>query len=156
MESSSRYTNVPASGYLTTGLLGFVGTWGTYAFLGRQKVADMALITPEDMTMLVAIWLLVFVAAVGSVAFCSWRKARKHALTAWNSLAARMLLSQIPLIVVTGIITVAMATEGYYKLIPGMWLGIYGTVLYSFSYSMSRSMVSRYQTDSDSILICDR
>jgi len=134
MESSSRYTNVPASGYLITGLLGFAGTCGTYAYLGGKKVSDMLLITPEDMKILVAIWLIVFVTAVGSVAFCSWRKAQKHALTAWNSLAARMLLSQIPLIVVTGIITIAMAIEGYYSVIPGMWLGIYGTVLYSFSY----------------------
>ncbi len=29
MESSSRYTNVPASGYLATGVLGLVGVWGT-------------------------------------------------------------------------------------------------------------------------------
>ena len=33
-----------------------------------------------------------------------------------------------------GVLTVAMTIKGYYDLIPGMWLGIYGTVLYSFSY----------------------
>ena len=137
MESSSRYTNVPASGYLITGLLGLLGTWGTYVYLGGEKVADMTRITTKDMKILMWLWLLVFGAAVGSVAFCSWRKARKHALTAWNSLAARMLLSQIPLVVVIGILTLAMATEGYYSLIPGTWMGIYGTVLYSFSYFTS-------------------
>jgi len=137
MESSSRYTNVPASGYLITGLLGLLGTWGTYIYLGAEKVADMTRITTKDMKILMVLWLLVFVAAVGSVAFCSWRKAQKHALTAWNSLAARMLLSQIPLVVVIGILTLAMATEGYYGLIPGTWMGIYGTVLYSFSYFTS-------------------
>lgn len=137
MESSSRYTNVPASGYLISGLLGLSGTWGTYIYLGGQKVADMTCITTKDMAILMALWLLVFVAAVGCVAFCSWRKARKHALSAWNSLVARMLLSQIPLIVVIGVLTIAMAIEGYYGLIPGTWMGIYGTVLYSFSYFTS-------------------
>ncbi|MBD3306884.1 hypothetical protein GF348_10925 [candidate division KSB3 bacterium] len=47
---------------------------------------------------------------------------------------ARMLFSQIPLVAVTGVFTIAMAIEGYYDLIPGLWLGIYGTILYSFSY----------------------
>ena len=55
-------------------------------------------------------------------------------MSAWNSLAARMVFSQVPLVIVTGILTLAMASKGYYDLIPGTWLGIYGTVLYSFSY----------------------
>ncbi len=137
MESSSRYTNVPASGYLATGVFGLIGTWGTYVFLGREKVSNMALITPEDIRVLMVIWSLVFVVAVSTVIFCSWRKARKHRISAWNSLAARMFLSQVPLVVMTLGLTTAMALKGYYELIPGMWLGIYGTVLYSFSYFTS-------------------
>ena len=81
MESSSRYTNVPASGYLITGLLGFLGTWGTYIYLGGEKVADMTRIITKDMVILIALWLLVFVAAVGCVALAQaqemkrrWRK----------------------------------------------------------------------------------
>jgi hypothetical protein len=134
MESSSRYTNIPAAGYLVTGILGCIGVWGTYVFLGRAKISDITLIKPEDLKVLAVIWSLVFVAAVGTVAFFSWRKARKHKISAWNSLAARMVLSQVPLVVVAGVLTTAMATKGYYDLIPAMWLGVYGTVLYSFSY----------------------
>jgi hypothetical protein len=134
MESSSRYTNIPASGYLVTGVLGCLGVWGTYAFLGWEKISDITLITPEDMKMLALIWSLVFAAAIGTVAFFSWRKARRHKISAWNSLAARMVFSQIPLVIVIGVLTVTMAIKGYYDLIPAMWLGIYGTVLYSFSY----------------------
>jgi len=134
MESSSRYTNVPASGYLMTGALGLTGTWGTYLFLGKRKVLNTSLITLEEIKMLMFLWILVFVAAVGIVVFCAWHKARKHQLSAWNSLAARMFFSQVPLVLFTGVLTVAMAVEGYYDFIPGMWLGIYGTILYSFSY----------------------
>jgi hypothetical protein len=137
MESCSRYTNVPASGYIATGIVGLIGTWGTYIFLGKEKVSNMALILPEDITGLVLIWSLVFVAAVSTVIFCSWRKARRHKISAWNSLAARMFFSQVPLILVTLALTTAMAVKGYYDLIPGLWLGIYGAVLYSFSYFTS-------------------
>ena len=137
MESSSRYTNIPASGYLVTGVLGLLGAWGTSVFLGKEKISDIALITPEDMKILAVLWSVIFVAALGTVMFFSWRKARKHHLSAWNSLAARMVFSQVPVAIVTGVLTIAMARKGYYDFIPGMWLGIYGTVLYSFSYFTS-------------------
>ena len=134
MESSSRYTNVPASAYLATGVLGLAGTFGTYAVLGKNKVLNMDLITSRDITLLMWIWILVLIASVGVVMLCAWRKARMHHIAAWNSLAARMLASQVPVILMTGMLSLAMAKEGYFDLIPGMWLGIYGTILYSFSY----------------------
>lgn len=137
MESSSRYSNIPSSGYILTGLFGIAGTWGTYLYLGKDKVMDTSLVTLPDIKGLVTIWGLVFLAAVGSVTLCAWNKARRHNRSAWNSLVARMLRSQIPLVLIVGALTLAMALEGYYSVIPGMWLGIYGTVLYSFSYFTS-------------------
>ena len=137
VESSSRYLNIPSSGYILTGMLGLAGTWGTYLYLGKAKVLDTTLLTPTDVQKLVMIWGIVFLAAVGSVTVCAWNKARRHNRSAWNSLAARMLRSQIPLVLMVGALTLAMALEGYYSVIPGMWLGIYGTVLYSFSYFTS-------------------
>jgi hypothetical protein len=134
IEASSRYTNITARGYVFAGIFGLIGVYGTYWFLGGAKVADMSLITLGDVKILTVIWTLVFFAAVGVVMFFSWWKARKNQISAWNSLAARMLLSQVPLIAVTGIFTMAMALKGYYDLIPGLWLGIYGVILYSFSY----------------------
>ena len=134
MESSSRYTNIPASGYLVAGVFGLLGVWGTFAFLGKEQIANMTLLTPAEMKTLAILWSIVFIAALGTVTFFSWRKARKHKISAWNSLAARMVFSQVPLLTVVGILTLAMASKGYYDLIPGMWLGLYGTILYSFSY----------------------
>ncbi|GAK55231.1 Brp/Blh family beta-carotene 15,15'-monooxygenase [Candidatus Vecturithrix granuli] len=134
MESSSRYTNVPASGYLAAGFLGLIGVWGTYLLLGDHKILNITLITPKDIQRLMLLWLLVFVSALSVVMFCAWHKARKHGHSAWNSLAARMFLSQTPVIFVAGVLSVALTREGYLDLIPGVWLGIYGTILYSFSY----------------------
>ncbi len=134
IEASSRYTNITARGYFFTGVVGIIGTWRTFMILGREKVADMTLITSEDLATLTILWGLVFVAAIGVVMFFSWRKARKNKISAWNSLAARMFLSQVPLIVVAGIFSIAMAVKGYYSFIPGLWLGLYGVIIYSFSY----------------------
>ncbi|MBD3306885.1 hypothetical protein GF348_10930 [candidate division KSB3 bacterium] len=70
MESSSRYTNVPALGYLAAGALGLAGTIITYFYLKTEKITYMESITLDDMWMLVLIWGVVFVAAVGGVAVC--------------------------------------------------------------------------------------
>lgn len=134
MDVSSRYTNITARGYLSSGLCGFLGTVGTYLYLGHAKATDLSRITAADLPGLFAIWASVFLVAVGSVMFFSWRKARKNGIRVWNSLASRMFLSQVPLILATGVFTFAMALKGYYPLIPGLWLTIYGVILYSFSY----------------------
>ena len=134
IEASSRYTNITAKGYIFTGIVGMLGVYGTYVFLGGEKVADMNLITSGEVKILTILWSLVFVLAVGGVMLFSWSKARRNNISAWNSLAARMLLSQIPLIAVAGVFTIAMGFKGYYPFIPGMWLGIYGVILHSFSY----------------------
>ena len=134
IELSSRYTNITARGYFFTGVVAAIGAWRTYLFLGREKIANMVLITLADLKILTLIWSLVFVAAIAIVLFFSWWKARKNQVSAWNSLSARMLFSQIPLIFVAGILTIAMGLKGYYPIIPGVWLSLYGVVLYSFSY----------------------
>lgn len=134
MESSSRYTNVPASAYVATGVLGCLGTCGTYAFLGKDKLVNSSLVTTHDLKALTIFWALILAATIGMVIFCIWRKARQHQISAWNSLAARMILSQIPLVIVAGILTIAIAARGDLYLIPGVWLGLYGVILYSFSY----------------------
>lgn len=134
MELSSRYTNITAQGYFFTGVIAALGTWWTYLFLGPVKITNINLITPADLKTLTLIWALVFVTALAIVLFFSWRKARKNQISAWNSLAARMLCSQIPLIVAAGILTFALAFRGHYAIIPGMWLSLYGVILYAFSY----------------------
>ena len=134
MEASSRYTNVPVFGYLAAGIVGILGAWGTYNYLGKEKVLEIRYMTPGDVKVLALVWSVVFIAAVTAVIFFSWLQARKKHIAAWNSLAARMFLSQVPLIAMTGILTLALTMKGYYNVIPGFWLGMYGVILFSFSY----------------------
>jgi len=134
MESSSRYTNIPASGYAAAGVFGLFGAWRTALFFQSRNVTDRAALEGVNMLPLAATWLAIFLLTLIVVSALSWLKARKHGASAWNSLAARMFLSQIPVIVVAGILTVALGMHGDADMIPAVWLGLYGVVLYSFSY----------------------
>lgn len=134
MESSSRYTNIPASGYAAAGLFGLFGAWRTSLFLQSRNLTDRASLQAADMLPLAGVWLAIFVITIVVVGALSWRKARLHGVSAWNSLAARMFLSQIPAVVVAGILTVALGAHGDADMIPAVWLGVYGVILYSFSY----------------------
>ena len=37
MESSLRYTNIPAAAHFTAGGVGLLGSWGTYFVLGKRE-----------------------------------------------------------------------------------------------------------------------
>ncbi len=139
IEASSRYTNLTARGYFFSGIVALIGTWRTYQFLGAGKVADMRLITAADLPRLALIWTLVLAASLVIAVFFSWWKARQNKISAWNSLSARMFLSQLPLIGVAGLLTVGLALKGYYEVIPVVWLGCYGVIFYSFSYYTGKS-----------------
>ena len=134
MEASSRYTNIPAGGYIAAGVLGILGALKTQTFLKQHPVPDVEVLGLWEIKPLALSWFLIFLLAVAIVVASSWVKARKHQVSAWNSLAARMFLSQIPLVIVAGVLTCAMGARGDYDLIPCMWLGIHGSILYSFSY----------------------
>ncbi len=131
MESSSRYTNIPASGYAAAGCFGLFGAWRTAVCLKETNPATLSSLT---MLPLAGAWLAIFLLTIGVVGLLSWRKARKHEVSAWNSLAARMFLSQIPVVAVAGMLTVALGVHDAYAMIPALWLGLYGVILYSFSY----------------------
>ncbi len=139
IEASSRYKNITARGYFFSGIVALVGVWRTYQFLGADKVADTRLITAADLPGLALIWTLVLAVSLVMAVFFSWWKARRNKISAWNSLSARMFLSQLPLIAVAGLFTVGLALKGYYEVVPVVWLGCYGVIFYSFSYYTGKS-----------------
>ena len=134
MESSSRYTNIPAAGYIGVGIVGTLGALATFLLLTPAQRLDVTLLSRHEAKYLTLLWSCVLMTAILTLVFFSWQKAKQHQVAAWNSLAARMVLSQVPLVLMAGILTGVLALKGHYDLIPGVWLGLYGVVLYSFSY----------------------
>jgi len=131
MKASTRYTNIPPMGYLLSGWFGLAGPFYTWLYLGAEKVGDPARITFYDVVILAIAWLTILLAAAFSSAVFSVLRARRLGKSAWNSLVARMLGSQVPLLFAAGILTIAMAAAKQYSLIPGIWLISYGLVLFS-------------------------
>jgi len=134
LERAGQYRNIPASGYVAIGLLGFLGAGGTYWLLGPEKSAQLNHLDHADLWSCGWLWFSVLAGAIGSMIVLSILKARNLGIRAWNSLAARMIFSQIPLVLVTGLMTLALLMVHQYALIPPLWLLQYAAISYSFSY----------------------
>ena len=79
-------------------------------------------------------WSLVLILSVFFTILYSIKNAKKNHLSAWNSLASRLFLSQIPIVFVAGVLTLVLTLKGIYGLIPAFWLLFYGVIAFSFSY----------------------
>jgi hypothetical protein len=144
MEAATRYTNIPPSCYLITGCLGLLGvalsyivlgltgdTWGT----GRQAAEAM---TSGQIGWLATIWAGALAMALLVNIVAATLRARRLKVRAWNSLAARMFLSQGPLVLVAGLVTVFLVQQHLYHAVAAAWLVHYGVIVYSFSYFTTR------------------
>jgi magnesium-transporting ATPase (P-type) len=134
MEASARYKNVPASGYLVAGVFGAAGAVLTRLVLGAEKTADFARFENTDIRNLAFMWLAVLAVTLVCVMILMKRNARKLGTSAWSFLAARMFLSQFPLVVAAGVMTFALGHTRNFELVPALWLLCYGVMAFSFSY----------------------
>lgn len=134
MEASGTYSNIPAYGYISAGLLGLTGCLISFGYLGIEKLDDLSSLKIPDIWVLGVIWGMVFIAAVLAVVVFTIRDARKRNDEAWNSLASRLFLSQIPSVLAAGVLTMALINRGEFDLVPSVWLLLYGVIVFSFHY----------------------
>lgn len=134
METSTKYTNIPALGYFVAGLIALAGTGLTFTLLSPDRIAGMKNWLTKDGLVFISIWTGTFVAAFLSTVYLLRAHARNHSITAWNPLAARMYLSQAPIALLSIATTGSAVVHGSYVLLPGFWLLSYGVILWAFSY----------------------
>jgi len=134
MEEATRYDNVPPIAYVLIGLLALGGAAATYGLLGPEQLGALNETDPAHVGPLVMIWGGVLIATMICLAVGVVMRARKRGITAWNSLATRMFVSQIPQVVVAGLLTAGLLQFERLGLIPAVWLLHYGAITYSFSY----------------------
>lgn len=138
MEQATRYDNVPPIGYVIIGLLGLGGAGATYGLLGPERLAALSEIDAASVGSLAMIWGGVLIATLICLAVAVISRAKRRGITAWNSLAARMFVSQIPQAVAAGLLTAGLLQFELMGLIPAVWLLHYGAITYSFSYFAGR------------------
>jgi len=134
MESAGRYGNISGAAYVSAGLMALLGCLFTYLLLGSTGLAGIGAIGVPAILLLALIWSLVFLFSVLFGILFSIQNAKRLKLSAWNALAARMFLSQMPLVAAAGVITLMLTAKGMYVAVPSVWLLCYGAIAFSFSY----------------------
>jgi len=134
IEESGTYANIPASGYIFAGVLGLCACLLTYFRLGTDTLSKISVIDSSEIIFLAVTWGLIFIFSVIAVVHLSVLNAREQGIQAWNSLTSRIFLSQIPVVLTAGVLTMALTTMSVYELIPAVWLLCYSIIVFSFSY----------------------
>ena len=134
MEQATRYDNVPPIGYVIVGLLGLAGAGATYGILGAEQAAKLSRLDPAGISSMALVWGGVLAVTLICLAVAVVARAKRRGIKAWNSLATRMFLSQVPQVVAAGLLTAGLLQFERVGLIPAVWLLHYGVITYSFSY----------------------
>jgi hypothetical protein len=113
MENSTSFTAVPGWGMVLMGITG----------LATAAVAARAGSSGRWLT----IWIAESAIALLLVLLAMERKARRAGLPLWSGPGRRFLLSFMPSFIAGGLLTLALYQADALRVIPGMWLLLYGT-----------------------------
>jgi hypothetical protein len=129
MERSSAFTATPGWGQVWMGLTAI----GAAGLASRQSTAAAWL----------AVWLLEAVVAVSTALVAMQLKARRSGLPLTSGPGRQFALSFLPPVGVAVLLTAALYHAGYTRLLPGVWLLLYGVGVGAggaFSISLLRAM----------------
>jgi hypothetical protein len=112
MERATAFTAVPGWGGVVMGCVALVA-----AALSRDQREAEWLVT----------WLGAAVVALSIGGWAMHRKARGAGTTVFSYSGRRFVLSYVPPIVVGALLTVVLVRAGFYSVLPGTWLLLYGT-----------------------------
>ena len=113
MERATSFTAISGSGYVLIGLTAMAAAW--LASVQQTPVAWLA------------VWMVELVLAGILAVGMSARKARAQGERMRSYAGRKLLLAFAPPMVMGGLLTAATMLSGDYELIPGIWLGLYGT-----------------------------
>lgn len=112
MERATSFTAVSGAGYVLIGFTAAAAAW--YASVQPEAVAWLT------------VWMLELAVAGAVMVWMTARKARSQGERMLSSAGRKLVLAFLPPMVVGGLLTAAAYVAGDYRLIPGIWLGLYG------------------------------
>ena len=115
MESAAEFTAVPGWGGVAMGITALAA-----AFVAANQSSPRAWL---------AVWLLEAFVAVAIAAPAAATKAHRANSTLFSGPGRKFLLSFAPPILVGGLLTFALFAAGAAKVLPGVWLLLYGTAI---------------------------
>ncbi len=108
----STFTAVPGWGLCAVGLTAFIA-------------APVAMHQPTTNAWL-AVWLAEALVAFTIALFSMQRKASQRGAEVWSAAGRRLLMGLLPALAAAGMLTAAIVWDGSTRLIPGVWLLLYG------------------------------
>jgi hypothetical protein len=112
MQGSSTFTAVPGWGLCAVGATALIAT----AVAMRQRTIDGWM----------AVWLAEGLVAFTIALFSMQRKASRQGTDIFSTVGRRLLIGLLPALAAGGVLTVAIEWDGSTRLIPGVWLLLYG------------------------------
>lgn len=115
MERASAFTAVPGKGGILIGLTALAAS-----VIAQAQSTSQAWL---------AVWLIEAVLGIGIGVAAVWHKARLHESSLTSHPARKFALSFAPPLLVGAVLTAALASNGLYQFLPGVWLCLYGTAV---------------------------
>lgn len=115
MEAASSFTAVSGLGYLIAGASALLT-----ALVASLQSSDEAWFT---------VWMLEAFFAGGVVLVLTARKADIEGASLWSGPGKKLLSAFLPTVGIGALLTLALAAQGSFTLLPGIWLGHYGAAV---------------------------
>ncbi|QCK14570.1 hypothetical protein [Mangrovivirga cuniculi] len=136
MNRSSRFISLSGMSGVCAGIFALIGSYLTYdlIYTDVEQLGSYRLsLTSDQSTKLMVIGAVVFFAAIFSAIFFTVRKARKNNQRIWDYQTRRLLENFFIPLTGGGIVCVILLFKGYYDIIAGLTLMVYGLSLINAS-----------------------
>jgi len=134
MERSSRFISLSGWSGVFAGVAALIGAGTAILYLRSVSGESVGLFLLVDA-------IIVLFAAMGSVLFFSWRKARKQGARLWSPVTRRIVVSLTIPLVTGGVYSTILIIHELYYLIPGVMLIFYGIALVTAGRFINRESV---------------
>ncbi|HEX8356364.1 MAG TPA: hypothetical protein VF610_03090 [Segetibacter sp.] len=146
MERSSRFLSLSGLSGIMAGLYALAGAFIAYEFL-HFRTDETAYTAGESTSVqwqhLIYLALLIFILAVGTAMFLSYKNANKRHERLWNATARRLVINMAVPLVAGGLLILIMISKGFIGLVAPFTLLFYGLALYNaskYTYEEMRSL----------------
>lgn len=135
MERSSRFISLSGLSGVSAGVFALIGSWVAYNELTvwhndvNQSVAEFATLKLR----LFVIAMIVFIAAIGSAFYFTWRKARHNQMSIWDASSRRLIINLFIPIVAGGCFIAGMLYHDIWQFVSPACLVFYGLALINAS-----------------------
>ena len=133
MESAVELTVLPGKGAVTAGVLALAGCAATYWRTGSWDVGVLGTLSPAARGHIIGVWAAVLIVAVGCDVLLMAQAAGKRGRTPWSRLAQMAGCVMGPAVLTGGLISVGLIVHGAWRLIPSVWMLVYGSAVWMAS-----------------------